>query len=168
MPRPTSPSSPVLPRAVPGVLLAVALVSVSSGCGVVDALGPTAYCRPNDPVVVPTSVVPGDELVVQIDGVGRHEECSSDLPRGARYGVSIRSRVDGTGNSDDGSHYYSADLVILDPDDDGAAHSTVRVPDDMPVGPAEISVDLEGASTLCEIDPAMSCGPDPFALIEVG
>ncbi|MFC7876609.1 hypothetical protein [Isoptericola sp. NPDC057391] len=146
----------------------VAATAVLAGCGgLADALRPTAYCSPEDPVVNPTSVAPGDEVQVVISGVGRHPECSSTLPGGARYGISIGSRVDGTGNDDLGSHYYSAGLVVLDPDDTGAAEATVRVPDDMPVGEAQISVDLQGAKTLCEIDPSASCAPHPFADLDI-
>lgn len=152
-------------------MLAVCLVAataVLAGCGgLADALRPTAYCSPEDPVVSPTSVAPGDEVTVVIGEVGHHAECSSTLPGGARYGISIGSRVEGTGNDDLGSRYYSAGLVVLDPDGAGAAEATVRVPDDMPIGEARISVDLQGAKTLCEIDPSASCAPDPFAVVDV-
>ncbi|SKC41390.1 hypothetical protein [Krasilnikoviella flava] len=117
--------------------------------------------------MTPTSVTAGDAVQVMISGVGHHPECSSTLPGRARYEISIGSRVDGTGNDDRGSRYYSAGLVVLDPDDAGAAEATVRVPDDMPVGEARISVDLQGAKTLCEIDPSASCAPDPFAAVDV-
>jgi hypothetical protein len=128
-------------RSVLAVCL-VAATAVLAGCGgLADALRPTAYCSPEDPVVSPTSV--------------------------ARYGISIGSRVEGTGNDDLGSRYYSAGLVVLDPDGAGAAEATVRVPDDMPIGEARISVDLQGAKTLCEIDPSASCAPDPFAVVDV-
>ena len=146
----------------------VAATAVLAGCGgLADATRPTAYCASEDPVVSPTSVAPGDEVTVVVSGVGRHAECTSTLPEGARYAIQIRSRVEGTGNDGRGSHYYSADLTVLDPDDAGAAETTVRIPPDMPVGEAHLSVNLEGAKTLCEIDPSMSCGPDPFAVVDV-
>ncbi|MFE5308558.1 hypothetical protein [Isoptericola sp. NPDC056605] len=146
----------------------VAVTAVLAGCGgLADALRPTAYCSPEDPVVNPTSAAPGDELTFVVSGVGHHAECSSTLPGGARYGISIGSRVDGTGNDDLGSRYYSASVAVLDPDDAGAAEATVRVPDDMPIGEARISVDLQGAKTLCEIDPSASCAPDPFAVVGI-
>lgn len=152
-------------------LLAVCLVAataVLTGCsGLADALRPTAYCTPDDPVVTPASAAPGEELHVEVSGVGRHPECSSSLPSGARYGISIRSEASGTSTEDDGSRYYDAELTVLDPDDDGAAAGTARVPDDAPAGPAAISVDLQYAKTLCEILPDASCAPLPSALVEI-
>jgi hypothetical protein len=145
------------------VVALLATTGLSSGCGVFPQ---NAYCAANDPVVTPTSVGPGDEVDVRIDGVGGLD-CSTELPDHARYEISIMSLVDGTGNDDAGSHYYSADLVVVDPDEDGAARTTVVVPEDMPPGPARISVDLENAKTLCEIDPSMSCPMNPSASIEI-
>jgi len=146
----------------------VAATAVLAGCGgLADALRPTAYCSPEDPVVNPTTVAPGDEVTVAVNGVVRHAECTSTLPDGARYAIQITSQVEGTGNDDLGRHFYSADLTVLDPDDAGAAEATVRIPPDMPLGEAHLSVNLEGAKTLCEIDPSASCAPDPFAVVDV-
>ncbi|MFD6177875.1 MULTISPECIES: hypothetical protein [unclassified Isoptericola] len=146
-----------------GVVALLVTTGMSAGCGVFPQ---TAYCGSSDPVVTPTRAAPGDKLDVRITG-GGGVDCSTDLPDHARYTIWIMSRVDGTGDDDLGTHYYSADLATLDPDEDGAARSTVAVPQDMPPGPATISVDLENAMTVCEIDPSMSCAPDPFALIEI-
>jgi len=63
-------------------------------------------------------------------------------------------------------HFYVADLAFLDPSSDGAAEGTVRLPDDVPVGGAEISVDIT-VPTPCEVDAAASCGPHPSAAIEI-
>ncbi|MFD6135546.1 hypothetical protein [Isoptericola sp. NPDC060257] len=146
----------------------MAATTVLTGCGsLADAFRPTAYCSPDDPVVTPTSAAPGEELHIEISGVGRHPECSSTLPAGARYGISITSEVSWTSTEDDGGQYYGAELAVLDPDDAGAAAGTVRVPDDAPAGPATISVDLQYARTLCEILPDASCAPPPSALVEV-
>lgn len=167
MPTPTSPP-PLRParRTALGVVALLALAGLPSGCGLGGPFSQTAYCDANDPVVTPTSVAPGDELAVRIDGVGG-VDCSTDLPDRARYGISLISRVSGTGNDDRGSHYYQADLATLDPDDDGAAQTTVIVPKDMPPGPAELSVHLENAMTFCRVHTDYDCGPDPLALVEI-
>lgn len=151
-------------------MLAIVLVAATaalSGCGALaDTTRATAYCASEDPVAIPTSVAPGDEVTVVVSGVAVHADCTPTLPDGARYAIRIASRVEGTGD-EPGSHYYSARLTVLDPDDAGAAEATVRIPPDMPLGEAHLSVNLEGAKTLCEIDPSMSCGPDPFAVVDV-
>lgn len=134
---------------------------LTSGC--VDAGPETAYCGPADPVVTPHTVAPGEELRVEVPGVDG-EDCEPSLPDGARYSVEIRSDVH-TGDADEGPS--SASLGDLVPGDEGSARGSVQVPADFPPGGAEVSVRLEGADTLCEIDPSMSCAKDPAAAVDV-
>ncbi len=146
-----------------GPVVALALTA-AAGCSVVDALDQTAYCRPGDPVVAPLRVAPGDELEVDVPGREDGVDCEPRLPDRARYGVSIMSEK----RSDDPDEgHVSAALGMLDPNSDGDARGTVRVPDDFPAGDAEVLVRLQYAKTLCEIDPSMSCAKNPFATIEV-
>ncbi|MGF0118249.1 hypothetical protein ACQFYA_18300 [Promicromonospora sp. Marseille-Q5078] len=154
-------------RGVLGLVVVIVLAGAVSGCGIVDSVLRKAYCSPHDPVVTPTSVAPGDEVHVEIDGVGHHSSCSSTLPSRARYGISIRSLVDGTGDPDLGTHFYNTDLTVLDPSSDGVAEGTVHVPDDVPVGEAEISVNIT-VPTPCEVDPTASCAANPSAVVEIG
>lgn len=146
-----------------GSVLVLALAA-AGGCSAVGVLDPTAYCRPGDPVVAPLRVAPGDELQVEVPGREDGVDCEPRLPDRARYGVSIMSEK----RSDDPDEgHVSAALGMLDPNSDGDARGTVRVPDDFPAGEAEVSVRLQYAKILCEIDPTMSCAKNPFATIEV-
>lgn len=149
-------------------LLRLAVVGVALvatwGCSIVEAVDPTAYCQPEDPVVTPQSVAPGDELRVETVGRDGDADCEPTMPARARYEVSIMSEEP---DSDPDMGLYSATLGSLDPDSDGTAQGTVRVPDDIPIGKAEVSLRLQGATTICDIDPSIGCAKNPFAPIEV-
>lgn len=132
---------------------------LTAGC--VDAGPESAYCGPVGPVVTPRSVAPGEELRIEVSGVDG-VDCEPSLPAGARYSVEITSEV---GDPDEG--LYSASLGELDPDDDESARGSFQVPGDFPAGGAEVSVNLEGARTLCETDPSMSCPKNSFASVEI-
>lgn len=58
-------------------------------------------------------------------------------------------------------------LGVLQPGFDGVVQGTVRVPEDGPAGTAELSVNLEGAPTVCETDPTIGCAKDPFTLVDI-
>jgi hypothetical protein len=139
-------------------------LTAGSGCAVLDRDARTAYCQPGDPVVAPQVVTPGGELRVETvgsdDGVG----CESSMPANARYEVRITSvePVD-----DPEQDRYTEVLGSLDPSDDGDAEGAVRIPDDVPVGAAEVSLSLQGAPTVCETDPTIGCAKNPFVPIEV-
>lgn len=66
-----------------------------------------------------------------------------------------------------GSGRLSAALGLLDPDADGDAEGTVRLPDDVPAGEAEVSLTLRWAKTLCDLDPSAGCARNPFATVDV-
>ena len=136
-------------------LAAAALVLASATAGCVDSGPETAYCGPQDPIVTPVSVAPGAEVTVEIGGVDEAGGCEPRLPEGARYEIEMRW------------HDSATSLGTVRPDEDGAGSGTFAVPAGVPAGTAEVSVDLEGAHTICEIDPTMSCGKDPFAAVEV-
>jgi len=150
-------------RAAFGAVLGLVLTA-GSGCAVFGTGERTAYCQPGDPVVTPQSVTPGGELQVETvgsdDGVG----CESSMPANARYEVRITS-VEPV--EDPEQDRYTEVLGSLDPSDDGDAGGTVRVPDDVPVGAAEVSLSLQGAPTVCDVDPTIGCAKNPFAPVEV-
>ncbi|MCK9794576.1 hypothetical protein M1843_12545 [Isoptericola sp. 4D.3] len=140
-------------------------IATTSACSTLEAaVDRTAYCRPEDPVVTPQRVAAGDEL--HIDVLGREDgvDCEPRMPDRARYAVSIMSEMP---DSDPTMGRYSAALGVLDPSSDGAAQGTVRIPDDIPAGKAEVSLGLQGAKTLCELDHSIGCAKNPFAPIEV-
>jgi hypothetical protein len=154
------------PRAARALRLAV--VSVALGaitcCSSVAGADLTAYCQPEDPTVTPQSAAPGD--VLQVETVGREGDvdCEPSMPDRARYEVSIASEEpDGDPDMD----RYTTTLGSLDPESDGSARGTIRVPDDIPMGRAEVSLRLQGAKTICEIDPSVGCAQNPFAPIEI-
>ena len=165
MPTQTSPGPPGrrTARWTVGASVALALLATSA-CALVDAVAPTAYCTPKDPVVTPQRVSPGGE--VHVETVGNHDgvDCETRLPAQARYQVRIRSE---TPADDPDEGYLSADLGVLDPSSNGDAEGTFRVPDDFPVDEAEISLRLDGAKTICDIDPSIGCAKNPFARIDV-
>ncbi|QDB79083.1 hypothetical protein FE251_06640 [Georgenia wutianyii] len=132
-----------------------AFVLVVGTAGCVDTGPETAYCDPQDPVVSPMRVAPGAEVTVEVGGVDEVGGCEPRLPEGARYEIEMRWHGSGTS------------LGTVRPDEDGAGSGTFTVPADVPAGTAEVSVDLEGARTICEIDPTMSCPKNPFAAVEV-
>lgn len=139
------------------------VVAVASGC----ALGtgePTAYCQPDDPLVTPQRVAPGDDLHVEVAGSSGSTGCERELPARARYEVLITA----AGPADDrATGRYSVSLGVLEPDDEGDAVGTFPVPDDAPTGEAEVSVSLQHAPTVCEVDPTIGCAAPPFALVDV-
>lgn len=137
----------------------VLAVPALSGCGVIGAQ--TAYCMPGDPVITPPAAPPGAELQIAIP---ENPECETRMPERARYEVLVTPDI--LDKSQEQWH-FQASLGLLDPADDGAAEGTVRLPDDIPVGGAEVSVRLQGAPTICELDPHVSCAKNPFAAIEV-
>ncbi|WP_069387690.1 hypothetical protein [Cellulosimicrobium cellulans] len=137
---------------------------VTVGCAVLDPTSRTAYCRPDDPVVTPQSVAPGAELNLAVAGDVDGVDCESRMPARARYEVWITSDTSAE-DPDDG--LYSASLGLLDPGSDGDAEGTVRLPDEVPLGRAEVSVNLVGADTVCDIDPTIGCAKDPFVAIEI-
>jgi len=140
-----------------GAALVLSLAAIS-GCSTLEAaVDRTAYCRPEDPVVTPQRVAPGDELHIETSGREDGVDCEPRMPARARYAVSIMSSVGG----------YSASLGVLNPSSDGAAQGTVQIPDDIPIGRAEVLLVLGNAKTLCELDPSASCAKNPFALIDV-
>ncbi|MGW8568075.1 hypothetical protein [Isoptericola sp. NPDC055881] len=114
--------------------------------------------------MTPQRVAPGDELHLETTGRDDGVDCEPRMPARARYVVTIMSEMP---DSDPTMGRYSASLGLLDPSSDGAAHGTVRVPDDIPAGKAEVSLRLQGAKTRCELDPGASCAQDPYAPIEV-
>jgi len=142
----------------------VVAIAAASGCSSVGAADTTAYCQPADPVVTPQLVAPGDEL--RIEAVGREGDvdCEPSMPSGARYEVSISS-LEPVGDPTPGR--YRRTLGSLDPESDGSARGTVRVPDGFPIGRAEVSLTLRGAETICDIDPSIGCAKPPFAPIDV-
>lgn len=140
----------------------VLAVPVITGCGVVGA--PTAYCTPGDPVITPVAVPPGGDLQVAIPGRTENPECEARMPERARYEVLVTSNILDKSQK---MWHFQASLGLLDPGADGAAEGTVRLPDDVPVGDAEVSVRLQGAPTICDLDPHVSCAKNPFAPIEV-
>lgn len=133
-----------------------------SGC--LDAGPATAYCGPAEPLLAPAAVTPGDELRVEVAGTAAADGCEQRLPDRARYEVRLTSQRSAPGSADGP---YTVTLGVLEPGADGEAAGTLRVPDDVPAGGAEVSVDLTGAETVCEVDPTMQCGPDPFASVDV-
>ncbi|MFB7800820.1 hypothetical protein [Isoptericola sp. NPDC056134] len=140
-------------------------IATASGCATLEAaVDRTAYCRPEDPVVTPQRVAPGDELHVETTGREAGVDCESRMPDRARYAVSIMSEMP---DSDPAMGRYSAALGVLDPSSDGAAQGTVRIPADIPAGKAEVSLSLQGAKTICELDPSIGCAKNPFAPIDV-
>ncbi len=141
--------------------LALALAA-TSGC--VDAGAATAYCGPADPVVSPTAVAPGQEMHLEVARHVTADGCEQSLPDRARYEVRLTSERRAP---DAAEGRYGITLGVLEPNADGDATGTVRVPDDVPLGGAEVSVRLTGAETICEIDPTMQCAKDPFAPIDV-
>ncbi len=138
-------------------------MAVASGC----ALGtgePTAYCQPDDPLVTPQRVAPGDDLRVEVPSSSGGTGCEHDLPDRARYEVLITL----AGPADDSATgRYSVSLGVLEPDDEGDAVGTFPVPDDVPTGEAEVSVSLRHAPTVCEVDPTIGCAAPPSALVDV-
>lgn len=144
--------------------LAALLLALTFTSGCVDVGPPTAYCGPVDPVVTPGRVAPGGELHIEVAGLVDSGDCEPSMPDEARYSIEIGSEVR-SGDGEEGP--YSTSLDDLDPNSDGGARGTVRVPEDFPLGAAEVSVRLEGAQTLCEIDPTMSCPKGPFAPVDV-
>jgi hypothetical protein len=146
-----------------GTALVLSLSAIS-GCSVVEAVDRTAYCQPADPVVTPQHVAPGDELHVETTGRDDGVDCEPRMPARARYEVSIMSEMP---DEDPTMGRYSAVLGVLDPSSDGTAQGTVRVPDDIPAGKAEVSLGLQGAKTICELDPSIGCAKNPFAPIDV-
>ncbi|MFF8345808.1 hypothetical protein ACF049_05605 [Cellulosimicrobium funkei] len=139
------------------------VMAVASGC----ALGtgePTAYCQPDDPLVTPQRVAPGDDLRVEVPSSSGGTGCEHDLPDRARYEVLITVRGPA---SDPATSRYSASLGTLEPGDGGAADGTFPVPDDVPSGEAQVSVSLRHAPTVCEVDPTIGCAAPPSALVDV-
>ncbi len=90
-------------------------------------------------------------------------DCEPSMPAHARYEVSIVSAEPDS----DPDMRHSTTLGSLDPESDGSAQGTIRVPDDIPIGKAEVSLRLQGAKTICEIDPSVGCAQNPFAPIEI-
>lgn len=151
-----------LPRRARAIALVLALAATSA-C---SALGmETAYCQPKDPVVTPQLAAPGDELHVEVPGNVDGVNCEPDLPTTATYEISVLSDAPAE-DPDDG--LYRAPLGSLDPDDDGDAEGTFRLPEGMPPGRAVVSADLQGAPTVCDLDPDLDCAPGPRVPIEVG
>jgi hypothetical protein len=115
-------------------------------------------------VVTPQVAAPGEELRVEVpgnvDGVG----CEPDLPDAATYQIWVTSEAPA---ADPADGRYRAPLGSLEPDEHGDAAGTIRLPDDMPAGQAEVSVRLHGAPTVCDLDPSIGCAPDPSARLEV-
>jgi len=144
---------------------AAALLLAAVGlAGCVDTGPTTAYCGPAEPVLAPAAVGPGDELRVEVAGAAVVDGCEQRLPDRARYEIRLTSERTAEGSADGP---YTATLGVLEPGADGGAVGTVRLPDDVPPGVVEVSVDLTGAETICEIDPTMQCARDPFASIDV-
>ncbi len=135
-------------------VLVLALVTVA-GC--VGAGQSTAVCAPVDPVAAPRSVAPGGELHIEVTGLMTGGDCEPRLPEGARYELELRWAGEETPVS----------LGSLQPGFDGVVQGTVRVPEDAPAGTAEVSVNLEGAPTVCQTDPTIGCAKDPFTLVEI-
>ena len=144
---------------------AAALLLAAVGlAGCVDTGPTTAYCGPAEPQLAPAAVGPGGELHVEVAGAAAVDGCEQSLPDRARYEIRLTSERTAEGSADGP---YTATLGVLEPGADGGAVGTVRLPDDVPPGVVEVSVDLTGAETICEIDPTMQCARDPFASIDV-
>lgn len=152
------PRRAVVPSWALGTAIALGLVVVP-GCS-----APTAYCQPEDPVVTPQRVAPGEELHVEAAGRSEGARCEPRMPEGAQYEVRVVSEVR---DPDPDNGYSRASLAFLDPSDDGDAEGTVRLPDDFPVGKATVVVSLRNATTVCDADPDLDCVGDPSAAIEV-
>lgn len=114
--------------------------------------------------MTPQSVAPGDVLQVETAGREGDVDCEPSIPAGARYEVAITSEVP---DNDPDMSRYSTSLGSLDPDSDGSAQGTVRVPNDIPIGTAEVSLRLQGATTICDVDPNIGCAKNPFTPIEI-
>ncbi|GAB6940156.1 hypothetical protein JCM11754A_36830 [Isoptericola variabilis] len=140
-------------------------IAAASGCSALAAVvDRTAYCQPEDPVVTPQRVAPGDELHIETTGRETGVDCEPRMPDRARYAVSIMSEMP---DSDPAMGRYAAALGVLDPSSDGAAEGTVRIPGDIPAGKAEVFLSLQGAKTICELDPSIGCAKNPSAPIDV-
>ncbi|MEN5072558.1 hypothetical protein ABE437_01970 [Isoptericola cucumis] len=147
-----------------GAALVLSLAAIPGCSTIASVVDRTAYCQPEDPVVTPQRVAPGDQLHIETTGRDDGVDCEPQMPSRARYEVSIMSEMP---DSDPNMGLYSASLGVLDPSSDGAAQGTVRLPDDIPVGKAEVSLRLQGAKTICELDPSIGCAKNPFAPIDV-
>lgn len=97
-------------------------------------------------------------------GTAAVDGCEQNLPDRARYEIRLTSERSAPGAADGP---YTVTLGVLEPGTDGGATGALRVPDDVPPGGAEVSVDLTGAETVCEVDPTRQCARDPFASIDV-
>ncbi|GAA1729191.1 hypothetical protein GCM10009809_25910 [Isoptericola hypogeus] len=150
-------------RGLTAAAVALAL-AITAGCAVADAIAKTAYCQPEDPVVTPQRVAPGDELHVETTGKPDGVDCEWRMPARARYEVEIWSTM--PADVPDARH-DRVPLGALDPSSEGDAEGAFRVPDDFPVGEAEVSVNLQGVKTICDIDPSIGCAKNPWTPIEV-
>ncbi|PYF98949.1 hypothetical protein SAMN05216184_11088 [Georgenia satyanarayanai] len=144
--------------------LAATLLTVVLMAGCVDAGPRTAYCGPADPVVAPAAPKPGSELRVEVSAFVDADGCEQNLPDGARYEIRLTSERTAW---DSAEGRYTETLGVLQPDGAGEATGTLRLPDEVPPGGAEVSVDLTGAETICETDPTMQCAQHPFAWIDI-
>jgi hypothetical protein len=115
-------------------------------------------CMPEDPVLEPESVAPGEELRVTSAGLNTRAKCDPQENEGAQYRIRVKS-MDAAGR---------VEFTGLANTDSGGLDEVVVIPDDFPEGVATVDLLVDDPAVFCELNESVECGRSVARLLVVG